>query len=53
MNVDWGNWWLSNLQMESALEFRGYDYKFVGGEGEHNGEHGGSILPESLEWLWR
>jgi len=53
MNVDWGNWWLANLQMESSLEFRGYDYKFVGGEGEHNGEHGGSILPESFEWLWR
>ena len=53
MNVDWGNWWLANLQMESSLEFRGYDYKFVGGEGEHNGEHGGSVLPESLEWLWR
>ena len=48
-----GNWWLSNLQMESALKFRGYDYKFVGGTGGHNGEHGGAILPASLEWLWR
>jgi enterochelin esterase family protein len=48
-----GNWWLSNLQMESALKFRGYDHKFVGGTGGHNGEHGGAILPESLEWLWR
>jgi len=48
-----GNWWLSNLQMESALKFRGYDYKFVGGTGGHDGEHGGAILPESLEWLWR
>jgi enterochelin esterase-like enzyme len=48
-----GNWWLSNLQMEAALKFRGYDYKFVGGTGGHNGDHGGVILPESLEWLWR
>lgn len=48
-----GNWWLSNLQMEAALKFRGYDYKFAGGEGRHDGEHGGVILPESLEWLWR
>ena len=48
-----GNWWLSNLQVESALKFRGYDYKFVGGTGGHTGEHGGKILPESLEWLWR
>jgi len=48
-----GNWWLSNLQMEAALKFAGYDYKFVGGEGAHNGKHGGAILPESLRWLWR
>ena len=53
LEVRAGNWWLSNLQMEAALKFRGYDYKFVGGEGEHNGLHGGAILPETLEWLWR
>ena len=49
----YGNWWLSNLQMEAALKFRGYDYKFVGGDGGHDPEHGGTILPESLAWLWR
>lgn len=48
-----GNWWLSNLQMESALKFKNYDYKFVGGDGAHNGKHGGAILPDSLRWLWR
>jgi enterochelin esterase-like enzyme len=48
-----GNWWLGNLQMEAALKFRDYDYKFVAGEGGHNGNHGGAILPESLRWLWR
>ena len=48
-----GNWWLGNLQMESSLQFAGYDYKFVAGEGAHNGNHGGAILPESLRWLWR
>lgn len=47
-----GNWWLSNLQMEAALKFSKYEYKFVGGTGGHNGKHGGSILPESLRWLW-
>ena len=47
-----GNWWLSNLQMESALKFKQYDYKFVGGVGSHSGRHGGAILPESLTWLW-
>ena len=48
-----GNWWLANLEMEAALKFAKYDYKFVGGTGGHNGKHGGAILPESLRWLWR
>ena len=48
-----GNWWLANLQLEKALKFKGYDYKFVGGTGKHSGKHGGVILPESLVWLWR
>ena len=48
-----GNWWLSNLQMEAALKFRDYDYRFEGGTGGHDGKHGGAILPESLRWLWR
>jgi enterochelin esterase family protein len=48
-----GNWWLSNQQMAKALAFAKYDYKFVGGEGGHNGNHGGAILPDSLRWLWR
>ena len=47
-----GNWWLGNLQIDAALKFRQYEYKFVGGTGGHNGKHGGSILPESLRWLW-
>jgi len=47
-----GNWPLANQQMAAALKFSKYDYKFVYGEGMHSGVHGGSILPESLEWLW-
>jgi enterochelin esterase-like enzyme len=49
----WGNWWLANLEMDAALKFKQYDYKFVGGTGGHSGKHGGAILPESLRWLWR
>lgn len=52
LNNQYGNWWLANLQMESAFKYKEYDYKFVSGTGEHNGKHGGSILPESLIWLW-
>jgi len=52
LNNDYGDWWLANLQMESSLKYRGYDYKFVSGTGDHSGKHGGTILPESLKWLW-
>jgi enterochelin esterase-like enzyme len=48
-----GNWPLGNQQMYAALTFRDYDVTFVYGEGAHNGNHGGAILPESLRWLWR
>ncbi len=47
-----GNWPLANQQMAAALKFAKYDYKFVYGEGMHSHVHGGSILPDSLEWLW-
>lgn len=48
-----GNWWLANLQMENSLKFRKYDYQFVGGDGGHNGKHGGAIFPDTLRWIWR
>ncbi|MDX1951538.1 MAG: alpha/beta hydrolase-fold protein [Verrucomicrobiota bacterium] len=47
------NWVIGNLNMAAALEEKDYDYKFVFGEGGHNGNHGGVILPDSLRWLWR
>ncbi len=47
-----GDWWLANLEMESSLKFKGYEYKFEKGVGGHNPKHGGSILPEALKWLW-
>ncbi len=48
-----GNWPLANQEMASALAFMGYDFKFVFGDGNHSGKHGGAILPDSLRWLWR
>jgi enterochelin esterase-like enzyme len=48
-----GNWPLANQQMDKALKFAEYDYRFEYGDGGHNGKHGGAILPESLRWLWR
>jgi enterochelin esterase family protein len=52
LDNEFGNWWLANLQMESALKFKGYEFKFEKGAGTHSGKHGGAILPESLIWLW-
>jgi enterochelin esterase-like enzyme len=48
-----GNWPLGNKQMFAALKFRDYDVKFEFGQGAHNGNHGGAILPDSLRWLWK
>jgi enterochelin esterase family protein len=48
-----GSWPLANKEMAASLKFKNYDYEFVFGEGGHNGKHGGSILPDSLLWLWR
>jgi enterochelin esterase-like enzyme len=48
-----GNWPLSNREMAAALQFAGYDYKLVMGDGAHSGQHGGSIFPDTLRWLWR
>lgn len=48
-----GNWPLANQEMHAALKFARYDVEFVFGDGAHNGNHGGAILPDSLRWLWR
>ena len=53
LDNQFGSWPLANQQMAAALKFARYDYKFVYGDGGHNGNHGGAILPESLRWLWR
>ncbi len=47
------NWVIGNLNMATALEEKDYDYRYVLGDGAHNGNHGGVILPDSLRWLWR
>ncbi len=47
------NWVVGNLNMASALEEKDYDYRYVLGEGSHNGNHGGAPLPEALRWVWR
>lgn len=48
-----GSWPEANKAMAAALDEKGYDHKFVVGEGTHNPRHGASILPEAMRWLWR
>ena len=41
------------VEMAAALRFKGYDVRFDEGEGGHSGNHGGSLFPDGLRWLWR
>jgi enterochelin esterase-like enzyme len=47
------NWVAANHLMAAALEEKDYDYKYVYGDGAHNGNHGGAIFPDTMRWLWR
>ena len=48
-----GNWPAANIGMANALKFKGYDYHFSFGVGEHNDAQGAAELPEAMTWLWR
>jgi len=52
-DTPFGNWPLANRTMASALDWAGYDYRFVFGTGGHTLAHGGAIFADSLRWLWR
>ncbi len=47
------NWFSANLRVAAALAERGYDLRLVLGNGGHDPNHGGAILPDALRWLWR
>jgi enterochelin esterase family protein len=47
------NWFSANLRLAAALAERGYDLRLVLGDGGHDANHGGAILPDALRWLWR
>ena len=52
-NAEEYNWFSANLRVAAALAERGYDLRLVLGDGGHNTNHGGAILPDALRWLWR
>ncbi len=48
-----GSWPEANKAMAAALREKGYDHKFVFGEGVHSAKHGTAIFPDAMRWLWR
>jgi len=48
-----GSWFIANQDMQSALEYAGYDVRHEWGDGEHNSRHATEIFPQAVTWLWR
>ena len=48
-----GSWPEANKAMAAALEKKGYDFKFIFGEGTHSSKHGTAIFPDAMRWMWR
>jgi len=65
LNNEHGNWFLANQQMLSSLEWANanadlknipgarYVISHAWGEGNHSDQHGGSILPDILRWMFK
>lgn len=65
INNEHGNWFLANQQMLSSLEWANdnadkradkgprYQINYLWGDGGHSDQHGGSLLPEILRWMWK
>jgi enterochelin esterase family protein len=56
-DINWNaaedNMFAEDLRVAAALAEGGYDFRLVVGDGGHNPNHGGTILPDALRWLWR
>jgi len=64
LDNDWGDWFLANQQMVKALQYANtkadetgdtgprYVEKHVWTDGKHSDQHGGSMLPDVLRWIW-
>jgi enterochelin esterase-like enzyme len=47
------NWLAENLRVAAALAEAGYDLRLVLGDGGHNPNHAGVLMPDALRWVWR
>ena len=52
-DLEFGDWWMTNQEMERALTFSGYEVNHSWGVLGHEGSHGESILPDVMRWLWK
>ena len=64
LNNEWGNWFLANQQMESAMGYANgiadknnvagprYQVQTFWTDGKHSDHDPGAVLPEALKWLW-
>jgi enterochelin esterase family protein len=50
---EWGSWPTQNLQLANSLKFRGYDFRYYLGNGDHHAAIWAAKLPEAMMWLWR
>lgn len=48
-----GSWPEANKAMAAALQEKGYDHKFIFGEGPHSSVHGTQVFPDAMRWIWR
>lgn len=49
----YGNWFVANLDMKAALEWKGYEVSWHPGNGFHSSEHARAIFDQALEWWLR
>ena len=52
-NPLFGSWFDANQNMNSALEFAGYDVAHAWGTHGHDSKPGAVIFPDVMRWLWR
>ena len=52
-NPLFGSWFEANQQMESALNFAGYEVAHTWGRGGHDGKEAEQIFPDVMRWLWK
>ena len=53
LNINRGDWWMANQELERALVFMGYEVEHRWGEGGHDGKQATELFPDAMKWLWK